>query len=110
MTLPLIAFEVNLVIHKDDALFLQPLSLALGAGAFADFALGIDHPLPGHISWTGGHGIADPAWTKGFVVGQGNAVRRRNHLGDLPVGGQFSWWDLTDEHPYLFLVDLWVWW
>ena len=110
MTLPLIAFEVNLVIYKEDALFRQPLPLALGAGAVADFALGIDHPLPGYIIRTGGQGIADPARAKGFVLWRGNAVRWRDHLGDLPVGGHFPMWDLTDERPYLFLVALWVWW
>lgn len=110
MTLPLIAFEVNLVIYKEDALFRQPLPLALGAGAVADFALGIDHPLPGYIIRTGGQGIADPAWAKGFIIQQGNAVWRRDHLGDLPVGGNLPMWDLTDKRPYLFLVALWVWW
>lgn len=62
----------------------------------ADFALGIDHPLPGDAGalGCGSHGIPDHA---------GGAAAHQS--GNLPVGGYLSGRDLTDQGVDFFIFS-----
>ncbi|MCK7519353.1 MAG: hypothetical protein MZV64_17315 [Ignavibacteriales bacterium] len=73
------------------------MTLPLRTRAVADLALRVDDPLPRDVIGAGCHRAAHPARTEGFVRLELDAVRRRQHEGNLFVGRHPSARDLADE-------------
>jgi len=70
---PSVLVNYNPFVRQEEALNLRAF-----AGAQADAPPGIDHPLPGNLLRTLGHGVADPARLDVLVASQIDSRGRRD--------------------------------